>query len=78
MGFVAGNPGRLPCFLGTISGGSVQAGGPVTPASFQRSERVTGRKARGLQVAGGNKLQVADFFSFLSLHKIKRGFFYLC
>ena len=56
----------------------MQAGGPVTPASFQRSERVTGRKARGLQVAGGNKLQVADFFSFLSLHKIKRGFFYLC
>ena len=25
-------------------------------------ERVTGRKARGPQVAGGNKLQVADFF----------------
>ena len=28
-------------------------------------ERVTGRKARGPQVAGGNKLQVADFFFLL-------------
>ena len=30
-----------------------------------RSEKLTGRKARGPQVAGGNKLQVADtiFFS---------------
>ena len=27
-------------------------------------ERVTGRKARGPQVAGGNKLQVADAFFF--------------
>ena len=33
-------------------------------------KRVTGRKARGRQGAGGNKLQVADFF-FPSLHKIK-------
>ena len=27
--------------------------------------RVTGRKARGPQAAGGNKLQVADIFSLL-------------
>ena len=40
-------------------------------------ERVTGRKARGPPEAGGNKLQVADFF-FPSLHKIKRGFFQFC
>ena len=44
--------------------------------SFLKTERVTGRKARGSQVAGGNKLQVADvFFFFPSLHKMKRGFF---
>ena len=30
-----------------------------------RSEKVTGRKARGPQVAGGNKLQVANIFFFL-------------
>ena len=34
-------------------------------------ERVKGRKARGFQVAGGNKLQVADVFLFPSLHRIK-------
>ena len=56
----------------------MQAGGPATPTSFQRSEMVTGRKARGLQVAGGNKLQVADFLFPPSLYKIKRGFFYFC
>ena len=38
------------------------------------SERVIGRKSRGPQVAGRNKLQVADI-TFPSLHKIKRGFF---
>ena len=32
-------------------------------------ERVTGRKARGPQAAGGNKLQMADFFPF-SVDKI--------
>ena len=39
------------------------------------SGRVTGRKARGPPVAGGNKLQVEDGFFFPSLHKINRGFF---
>ena len=38
------------------------------------SERVTDRKARDPQVAGGNKLQVVDIIC-PSLHKIKRGFF---
>ena len=33
-------------------------------------ERVTGMKARGPQVAGGNKLQVADYFSPFSVDKI--------
>ena len=33
---------------------------------------LTGRKARGPQVAGGNKLQVSDFVVPF-LHKIKRG-----
>ena len=42
-----------------------------------RPQRVTGRKARGPQAAGGYKLQVADFF-FPSLHKIKRGFYQFC
>jgi len=37
-------------------------------------DRVTDRKARGPQEAGGNKLQVADVFVFPSLHKIQ-GFF---
>ena len=39
-----------------------------------QSERVTDRKARHPQAAGGNKLKVADVF-FPSLHKIRRGFF---
>ena len=38
------------------------------------SERVTGRKARGPQVAGGNKLQVADVFFFPTLTKLKEAF----
>ena len=38
-------------------------------------ERGTGRKARGPQLSGGNKLQVADF-DFPSLCKTKGGFFY--
>ena len=37
------------------------------------NERVTGRKTRGPQATGGNKLQVAKVF-FPSLHKITRGF----
>ena len=41
----------------------------------QISERVTGKKARGPDTAGGNKLHVAGFFYFPSLHKIKRGLF---
>ena len=45
----------------------MQAGGPATPASFQRSERVTGRKARGLQVA--------DFSLFLLYTKFKEASF---
>ena len=39
------------------------------------TESVTGREARGPQASGGNKLQMADFFFFPSLNKIKRGFF---
>ena len=38
------------------------------------TERVIGRKAKGPQAAGGNKLQVADSF-ILFLHKIKRILF---
>ena len=41
------------------------------------TERVIGRKAKGPQAAGGNKLQVADGF-ILFLHKIKRIFFKFC
>ena len=37
---------------------------------WETNERVTGRKAKGPQAVGGNKLQVAWFFFFLSLHKI--------
>ena len=39
------------------------------------SESVTGRKAIGPQVAGGNKLQVADNFFFLLCTKLKEASF---
>ena len=41
-----------------------------THAFWHRTERVTGRKARGPQAAGGNKLQVADVFSPFVLMKL--------
>ena len=37
-------------------------------------ERVTGRKPRGVQMAGGNKLQAADFFPLLYT-KLKQASF---
>ena len=46
--------------------------------SFAEIERVTGRKARGPQVAGRNKLQVTDFFPFSTQKKVKDKVSQLC
>ena len=40
-----------------------------SPKRKRGDERVTGRKARGPQVAGGNKLQLADVFFPFSVAK---------
>ena len=53
------------CFYATLTSWGL--------CSQEGIERVTGRKARGPQAEGGNKLQLQTFLP--SLHEIQRGFF---